>query len=137
MSDSRPHEDILRQLCDEFHEDDGVDPREFVKRGVRRKTTSRDHQLCAQVKRCLDLELPGQLLRRDVSGAEVHSVTPAPDSSRLAVVVAVAAQDIASAQQAIQHASTALREGVAGAIHRKGVPELVFEVVPADWEDDG
>jgi ribosome-binding factor A len=63
----------------------------------------------------------------------VESVQPAPDSTRLLVAVypgpAFAAGDTESVLRALYGATGMLRAQIARAIHRKRVPELLFQVL--------
>ncbi len=84
-------------------------------------------QLCRQVQRELTFVLgdsPDDVLR----GLLVESVDPAPTASRL--LVSVSSQEPTQVVLvALQRASGLLRSEIAGAIHRKRVPELLFRCV--------
>jgi len=137
MKDSKPSMEILRQLCGEVRDDDCVDPRRFSKEERIRKTTSRDRQLCAQVKRCLDLTLPEVLHERGIPTCEVRSVTPAPDATRLCVVAAVDLPHVAGTREILPSLKGWLRSEVARDVHRKRAPDLAFEVIATEEVDDG
>jgi len=137
MKDKKPSMEILRQLCGEVRDDDGVDPRRFAREERNRKTTSRDRQLCAQVKRCLDLILPEALHGRGIAACEVQSVAPAPDATRMAVVVAVDLPFLAPARELLPSLKGWLRSEVARDVHRKRAPDLAFEVIAAEEVGDG
>ncbi len=115
-------------LCSQWDADDGIDPRLASKRSAGKVTNRKALQLCRQVERILSGSLEGDILRDLI----VHSVVPAPDSSRLLATVAfhepdtVATPDILAALQA---AYAKLRGDVAIAIHRKKTPELIFQVL--------
>lgn len=121
--------ELMRRLCGEIREDDGVDPREFVKRTQKRNGEKRHRQLCAQVRRCLDLVVPEILLRSRVDVCEILSVDPAPDASRLVVVVGVEVDRLDIARQTLAASKGALRAQVAQAVHRKKAPDLCFDVI--------
>jgi ribosome-binding factor A len=117
-------------LCLEWGAGDGIDPRLAPKRPQGKVANRKTLQLCRQVERILSGILEGEVLR-DLS---VHSVLPAPDSSRLLATVVfhgretVATPDILAA---LQQAHARLRGEVALAIHRKKTPELTFRVLRA------
>ena len=89
-------------------------------------------QLCEQAREALSMALTcsADPALRELS---VASVSPAPDASRLLVTIET---DVDSAQTAdhdyildkLQVARGYLRSEVAGAIHRKRTPELMFRV---------
>jgi hypothetical protein len=67
-----------------------------------------------------------------LAGACVAGVEPAPDAARLRLRVVLAPgrrpEDVAPAREALRRASARFREEAARSIHRKRVPELVFDV---------
>lgn len=88
-------------------------------------------QLCKQVERAATLALEGEWVSDALLGAVVASVEPAPDASRLRVVVVLAAgreDEIDRARTALADAAAWFRGEVARFVHRKRVPEVVFEV---------
>ena len=129
MKEQKPSMEILRQLCGEIRDDDGIDPREFRKEERSRKNSSRDRQLCAQTRRCLDFVLPELLLARGVTCCEVSSVEPVRDASRMSVIISVRLDQLSVAREAISQLRGRLRSEVAKSIHRKRVPDMIFEVV--------
>lgn len=89
----------------------------------------KDSQLCHQVSEALSLALTcsADAVLRDLT---VVSVSPAPDTSRLLVTI--------EAGEGVEHdfvldklqvARGYLRSEVAGAIHRKRTPELMFRIL--------
>lgn len=121
-------------LCDELHEDDGIDPRQFF-RPERKKNDRKAWQLCKQVERALSLALAAchDDVLRDLL---VHSVVPAPDSSRLLVTVQPGPQaqpvDLSEIQQRLDRVRPFLRHQAAAAICRKKAPELFFDALPRE-----
>src|SRR5262245_1980182 len=115
-------------LCAQWDADDGIDPRLSPKRHQGKVTNRKALQLCRQVERILAGVLEGDILR-DLS---VHSVVPAPDSSRLLATLvfhgslAVATPDILTSLHA---AHAKLRGEVARATHSRKTPELTFQVL--------
>jgi ribosome-binding factor A len=85
-------------------------------------------QVCREVYRVLAQAEP-----RDphLEGLVVLEVAPAPDASRLAVRVQLAAGvEVDAALAALARWKGGLRGEIAQALQRKRTPELVFEVVP-------
>ena len=120
-------------LCAALGPDDGVDPRLTVRRpqGPQGRVANRKAlQLCRPVERILAGALEGETLR----DLNIHSVVPAPDSSRLLAAFtfhgsdAVATPDILAA---LSSAYTKLRGEIAMGINRKKTPELTFRVLRA------
>ena len=117
-------------LCAHWDADDGIDLWLAPKRPQGKVTNRKALQLCRQVERILAGVLEGDILRDLV----VHSVVPAPDSSRLLATftfhgaATVATSDILTALHA---AHARLRGAVAFAIHRRKTPELTFQVLRA------
>jgi ribosome-binding factor A len=116
-------------LCSEWGADDGIDPRLAPRRPQGKVSNRKSLQLCRQVERILNGVLEGEILR-DLS---VHSVLPAPDSSRLLVtVVHHGPQEIITTPDILdrlREAYAKLRGEVAVAIHRRKTPELTFNVL--------
>jgi hypothetical protein len=110
----------------------------FGELGVRRKANWKLQQLCRQVERAAALALA----EVDAPvGAAVAEVVPAPDATRLRVVVVLAAgsgaQDVADTRSALARGAAAFRSEVARAIHRKRVPEVAFDVRLAEEVEIG
>ena len=114
-------------LCSALDAEDGIDPRLAPKRPQGSVLNRKALQLCRQIERALSGALEGAILRDLL----VHSVVPAPDSSRLLATFTyhgpetVTASDVLAALVA---ASSKLRSAMAAAIHRKKTPELTFHV---------
>lgn len=89
-------------------------------------------QLCKQVERSAAFTLASVCESDALVGAAVASVAPAPDAGRLMVIIALASgmglQDVNEAKAVLLRAAGAFRAEVGRAVHRKRVPELVFEV---------
>ena len=114
-------------LCSQWDADDGIDPRQAPERLAGKVINRKALQLCRQVERILAGVLEGEILRDLV----VHSVVPAPDSSRLlARFVFQGPAPIATPEilAALEAAHAKLRGAVALAIHRKKTPELSYHV---------
>lgn len=114
--------------------DDGHDPRDFFKpenqtRGQGRKT----QQLLAQVAETLQQVL-GEAADVRLQALQLVEVRPAPDASQFLVLLTAISGDgfdVGQAEAALAGASAWLRSEVAGAIHRKRAPSLIFRVLPA------
>ena len=115
-------------LVSEWTADDGIDPWLTPARPQGKVSNRKTLQLCRQVERILSVALEGELLR-DLT---VHTVVPAPDSSRLLAAfvfhgpASVATTDVLAA---LQDARARLRRAIAAAIHRRKTPELSFHVL--------
>jgi len=118
---------------DEVRQDEEADPRRFFGETDRsEKRTWKVQQLCKQVERAAAVTLAGECEGDALLGAAVAFVEPAPDSSRLMATVVLApgrgAEDLADARTALARSAASFREEVARTIHRKRVPEIVFDV---------
>ena len=118
--------------CAEMGPGDGVDPRLDDTFTPRRVVNRKALQLCGQVARTLAGVLSGECSDDRLRDLLVESVQPAPDSTRLLVTVYAGpafAADTESVLRALYGAAAMLRAQIARAIHRKRVPELVFQVL--------
>jgi ribosome-binding factor A len=106
-----------------------------------RKTNWKAQQLCKQVERAAALTLASECESDALAGASVVSVEPAPDAGRLRIVVCLASgaspEGMAEARAALAASRLAVRAEVARSIHRKRVPEIVFELRLAEEVDRG
>jgi hypothetical protein len=106
-----------------------------------RKGNWKVQQLCKQVERTATLALSGEWVADALLGAAVASVEPAPDAGRLRVLIVLApasrADDVETARRALSGLATRFRAEVARSIHRKRVPEIVFDVVTGGAVDRG
>lgn len=115
-------------LCSTWDAEDGIDPRLAPKRFQGTVTNRKALQLCRQVQRILSTLLEGEILR-DLT---VHSVMPAPDSSRLLATFAFHGPETIATPAilaALHSAHATLRGAIALAIHRRKTPDLTFRVV--------
>lgn len=84
--------------------------------------------MAGEVRRTIDMVLAESTDGR-LTGAYVAEVTPAPDASRLLVVIEVPiATDVDAAHQMLGEMHGFLRSEVASAIDRRKTPELFFQV---------
>jgi ribosome-binding factor A len=121
----------MRELCAELGPEDGVDPREMLRRAARKKGGRKTQQLCRQVAEALHYGFAGVCHDDVLRELAVVAVQPAPDESRLLVTVGPALPGPCEPAQVLTHLHQALgklRTEVAAAIHRKKVPELTFRV---------
>lgn len=121
----------MRELCGEPAADDGIDPR-ILKRKQERQAQkdgkTRALQLCSQIAQAINLCLSSSS-DAVLSQLVVTGVEPAPDISRVRVVVANQPGTEVHPEVALDHlqqASGWLRSEVAEAIHRKKTPGLTF-----------
>jgi ribosome-binding factor A len=125
----------MRELCDEIAPEDGLSPAQLRRsRREARRTHRKDHQLCGQVARALNLALPAAGDPR-LQGVIIHRVVLAPDAARLRAEYDPGGQPLGEVQAALEAARGWLRGEVARAIHRKRTPELRF--APADGAPEG
>ena len=137
MVSRRSSMELMKSLCDEVREDDGVDPRFFKKREQTKRSDKRTWQLCAQVRRCLELAVPEIAAGRGIPFCCVHAVVPAPDASRLRVEIVTDAACRETTRVALRDRLGHLRQEVARSIHRKRVPELMLVVIGEGEVTDG
>ncbi len=113
--------------------DDEADPNRFFgEAGRSRRGNRKVLQLCKQVERAAAVTLASVCESDSLLGASVAAVEPAPDSGRLMVTVVLApgkgVEDIPEARSVLLRSRAAFREEVARSVHRKRVPEIVFDV---------
>lgn len=96
------------------------------------KRSWKTEQLCKQAERAATVTLAEACDDDALLGAAVAGVEPAPDAGRLQVIVVLAlgkgAGDVTDARAALLRVASWFREEVARTIHRKRVPEIVFDV---------
>jgi ribosome-binding factor A len=123
----------LHPLCGEISPEDGMDPREFARKGRPRKGDRKDRQLCSQVAETLSLVLSGECDDEVLQSLQVVAVDPAPDASQLVVTVRAGMPDEQidpdDAMERLTQIMGKLRCEVAGAITRKRAPKLLFRVL--------
>jgi ribosome-binding factor A len=133
MNRPQSRQDILRALCAQPHEDDGLPPprRERPRSGPTRK----DLQLCKQVLRALTTAA-GTHPDPRLHEIEFVAVEPAPDASRLRCFVAARTTPATRTEilRLLQGARGHLTAEVAAAITRKRCPTLLFELAPGNAE---
>jgi ribosome-binding factor A len=124
----------MLEHCDQLHEDDGVDPREYFKSNNRRnKNNHKTSRLCTQVAQTLSLVLAGEFADERLHNLQVLFVEPAPDASQLIVTVQTNSPcDSAGIHELLNllgSVSGQLRNAVASAISRKRTPKLQFQII--------
>jgi hypothetical protein len=112
---------------------DEVDPGRFFGVSSRsRRGEWKVRQLCKQVERAAAMALASECADEALNGAAVASVEPAPDAGRLMVSVVLApgagVDRLERARAALLARGAVFRTEVARSVHRKRVPEIVFEV---------
>jgi ribosome-binding factor A len=130
---SKPSRRQMLSLCSEIRPDDGVDPRTFFRKPSGRKTANRKTlQLCGVIAKTLSQILAWESSDGMLRACLVEAVEPAPDSTCVRVRIAVRADeciDSSALRERLERSRGRLRREVGSAIHRKRVPELVFEIV--------
>lgn len=123
----------------------GFEPFEGVSRKGSRPSDKRGdlrkaHQLCAQVREVISFALAEQCEDELLERLSVVAVSPAPDTSRLMVTVALdpAGEPVEATTviEAMKQLRGQLRHEIAAEIHRKKTPELAFELAPM-WLGEG
>jgi len=132
MTSYSRRDEALRAGCAQAHEDDGINPK-YDKQNDQTNNPSANRklrQLCKQVAKVIELELAALPCAELFSGTTVLAVTPAPNASRLHVMVAVPNRAMhAEMELALPRYAGRLRAAVATTITRRRAPELVFVVV--------
>jgi len=129
MSFQKPSRKDILSSCDEISEDDGLDPRQFLRPSRPRVRNRKALQLSGQVMDTLSYTLAWECRDEVLQDLTIVSVTPAPNSSRLLVLVRQPPDRAPALVLAhLQRASGMLRAELAAAIHRKRVPELTFQI---------
>jgi len=130
MKRKEPSRKDMLSSCSEIGPEDGADPKSFLRPERPRVKNRKALQLCEQVSQTLGHILAWESGDDCLRELAVVSVVPAPNSGHLLVTVtAPVAVDPTQAMERLQAAHGKLRAEVAGAIHRKKVPLLTFEVV--------
>lgn len=141
MNHKKPSRRQLLSLCAELHDDDGLDPKDFFRSPTHSpKNDRRTRQLCGQVAATLSQVLSGECADDVLSDLQVMAVRPAPDASQLLVLVAPASPDACfDSQLALARLASAngwLRAEVAAAITRRKAPQLLFQLVSANYGEE-
>jgi ribosome-binding factor A len=126
----------MRSVCSGLGPGDGVDPRLEPREGPTKVPNRKALQLCAQVAETLSFVLAGECdddLLRELC---VESVVPAPTSARMLVTLSLAGLGTEvprdEVEQRLQRVRLRLRAEVASAIHRRKVPDLLFNLIRRD-----
>jgi ribosome-binding factor A len=113
---------------------DGLGPDEFFESSRRRSCERKTQQLCAEVERTLAFLVAAESTDACLQGLYVEAVEPAPNASRLLVVLRpwspAASRDLKVVLASLGEVKGYWRAQVAAAINRKKVPDLVFQVLP-------
>ena len=97
-----------------------------------RRVDTRTARLCSQVARILELSLPDHCPEW-VPWLTVLEVLPDPNAARLRVVLGfdpATADRLPETRAVLDQLRAELREEVAQGIHRKRVPDLVWQLLP-------
>lgn len=131
-------------LCAQLHEEDGKSLRQRHRNAdqhaQRRKHAKKRAQLMHQIGQSVAMTLPELSAEHDdleLAGLYVHSVTPAPDASRLRITLCPLIPptpdeplDLLATQAKLERCRGALRAAIARDIHRKRTPELELVLLP-------
>jgi ribosome-binding factor A len=133
MASEKSSSNDVASLRGSMSPEDGMDPREFARKGRPRKGDRKARQLCSQVAETLSLVLSGECGDELLRNLQVVAVVPAPNASQLLVTVGAAipgeiVDEEAVMERLVQNMGR-LRCEVAAAITRKRAPKLVFRVL--------
>lgn len=84
----------------------------------------RDSAVCRQAGRVLTTEL------MDLPGVWVREITPAPDASRLSILLGCDPATLGETQSAVLARAAWLRRALAQSLSRRRAPELSFHFLP-------
>lgn len=134
--DKRTRRELLAH-CDEMHDDDGVDPRDFFRTDrIHKKEHHNLQRLCHQVAETLDQVLSGEIADNRLQCLHVVSVRPAPDASRLLVTLRADCKrdqfDRGLLEDRLAACKGRLRCEIAAAITRRKAPSLIFNLIGPD-----
>jgi len=128
---NRRNQQAMESLCGELGDEDGADPRYFYQAPRHSGHSRKAMQLCKQVSRALSYAFSAcddDVIRE----LYIQSLEPAPDQSRLMVVVTPLGEELDQVQvlTKLSFALPFFRNEVARSINRKKVPELMFQYLP-------
>jgi hypothetical protein len=123
--------------CDQLHDDDGIDPRDYFRKDpIHRKKYHKLERLCRQVAETLDQVLAGEFADEALRCLRVVSATPAPDASRLLVTLHSDCPpsdfDRNLLEDRLAASKGRLRCEVAATITRRKAPSLAFHIIGPD-----
>lgn len=113
--------------------EDGVDPRDLIRRATNPNDDRKARQLCRQVERTLSLVLGGDIDHDLLRDLHIVSVDPAPQSNHLLVTfqtsVAVPAEELLEKQLVLSGYRGTMRAAIAADINRRKTPDLSVRVI--------
>src|SRR5207244_650002 len=83
----KPSRQQVSSSCDELGSEDGTDPRIFFRKSSRKKTNRKALQLCGQIAQTISAVLAWESGDDLLRSLIVEAVEPAPDSTRVLVIV--------------------------------------------------
>jgi ribosome-binding factor A len=133
MKRKHPARSDMFLSCDRIGPEDGVDPRLQSHDASNRSQGRKALQLCRQVERTLNHLLAWDTGDERLADLIVQSVVPAPNASRLLVLVSAPGTiPLADVLAGLARHAGRLRSAVAQSIHRRRTPELAFRIVHQD-----
>lgn len=127
--------DVLRALCAQVSDEDGLNPR-HEKHAEPRAIGHRELRLCDQIRRAIEDALFAEVGDAVLRSLLVEQVSPHPGMTRLLVVVRAPgtspAHSLDEMRTRLARATGFIRAAVARAITRKRTPALVFHVAAGD-----
>jgi ribosome-binding factor A len=127
-------------LCAEFGEEDGIEPRYLTAKQASKKVSRKNLQLCKEAARIIALVLTGEAKLPLLRDLQVLSVEPEADGQQLCVSVGLYANDVqvseAQVLESLHQVQGLLRSALAHALHRKHTPTLNFRYVAVIGKGD-
>lgn len=133
MGTQRRSQAEMHKSCQQVHDDDGIPSRHRRIGHRRQKPDYHLSQLCQQVFEALTYILADGDVASPLDPLRVVTVVPAPDCSRLAVILwpdtDPASFNLARTLDTLERSAGRIRCEVAASISRKKAPSLVFQVL--------
>ncbi len=128
----------ILEHCQEIGPEDGVDPRESIRRALIEKATQpkldrKALQLCRQVERTLAFVLSGELNDDRIRDLQIMSVVPAPHTNHLLATlqscVPLEQDELIELDAALASHKSRVRAAMAADINRRKTPDITMRVV--------
>ena len=123
---------ILRH-CDQIGPEDGIDPRELLRKMTSNKQDRKALQLCRQVERTVSLVASGELNDDRIRDLQLVSVIPAPHSNHLLVTFQASellpGDELLELDALLASHRGRIRSAIAADINRKKTPDITLRVV--------
>ncbi len=132
MTKRTSRREILRN-CEAIGPEDGIDPRELIRRATNSTDERKTRQLCRQVERTLSFVLGGEVSDERLRDLMILSVDPAPHSNHLLVTMqtnaVVTGEQLIALEGILSSHKGTMRTAIANAINRRKTPDISLRVV--------